>query len=169
MREELEMIARAPRKILVVDDEPSVTGSLELILSGAGFEVLTANSFAAATAILKQNSVDLVITDLRISDASGIDLTKHIKSNTPEIEVILMTGFGSLDVTIEAIKAGAYYYLEKPYTPDRLFALGDRALQLAELRHENESLKRTLAGDSETFGMRSEERRVGKEGRSRWS
>ena len=93
------MIARAPKKILVVDDEPSVTGSLELILSGAGFEVLTANSFAAATAILKQNSVDLVITDLRISDASGIDLTKHIKSNTPEIEVILMTGFGSLDVT----------------------------------------------------------------------
>src|SRR5689334_18610379 len=126
---------------------------MDLILSSAGFEVLTANSFAAATAILKQNNVDLVITDLRISDASGIDLTKHIKSNTPEIEVILMTGYGSLDITIEAIKAGAYYYLEKPYTPDRLFALVDRALQLAELRHENESLKRTLAGDSETFGM----------------
>src|ERR1700754_1699604 len=77
----------------------------------------------------------------------------HIKRTTPEVEVILMTAYGSIDVTIEAIKAGAYYYLEKPYTPDRLFALVDRALQLAALRHENESLKRTLAGDSETFGM----------------
>ena len=147
------MIGRARRKILVVDDEPSVTGSLEVILSGAGYEVLTANSFAGSTAILRQTSVDLVITDLRISDGSGIDLIKHIKKNTPETEVILMTGYGSVDITIEAIKAGAYYYLEKPYTPDRLFTLVDRAFQLVDLRHENESLKRTLAGDSETFGM----------------
>jgi len=147
------VIARPPKKILVVDDEPSVTGSLELILSGAGFEVLTAHSFADSTKILKHTQADLVITDLRLSDASGIDLIKHIKRNTPDVEVILMTAYGSLDVTIEAIKAGAYYYLEKPYTPDRLFTLVDRALQLADLRHENETLKRTLAGDSETFGM----------------
>jgi DNA-binding NtrC family response regulator len=147
------MIARAPRKILVVDDEPSVTGSMELILSEGGFEVLTANSFASSTAILNQTRVDLVITDLRLSDATGIDLIKHIKKSTPDVEVILMTGYGSLDITIEAIKAGAYYYLEKPYTADRLFTLVDRALQLIELKHENESLKRTIAGDSETFGM----------------
>ncbi|HSE15584.1 MAG TPA: sigma-54 dependent transcriptional regulator [Pyrinomonadaceae bacterium] len=147
------MIARAPQKILVVDDEPSVTGSLEVVLNGAGYEVLTANSFAAATGILDQNSVDLVITDLRLSDATGIDLIKHIKKHRPEIEVILMTGYGSVDITIEAIKAGAYYYLEKPYTPDRLFTLVDRAFQLVDLRQENESLKRTLGGDSETFGM----------------
>jgi DNA-binding NtrC family response regulator len=147
------VIARHRKKILVVDDEPSVTGSLELILSEGGFEVLTANSFAAATAILNRTSVDLVITDLRLSDASGIDVIKHIKKSTPEVEVILMTGYGSLDITIEAIKAGAYYYLEKPYTRDRLFTLVDRALQLIDLRHENESLKRTIAGDSETFGM----------------
>lgn len=147
------MITRPPKKILVVDDEPSVTGSLEMILSEAGFDVLIAASFAASIEILKNTPVDLVITDLRLSDASGIDLITHIKRNTPDVEVILMTAYGSLDVTIEAIKAGAYYYLEKPYTPDRLFALVDRALQLAALRHENESLKRTLAGDGETFGM----------------
>ena len=147
------MSSRRARKILVVDDEPSVTGSLEVILGSNGFEVLTANSFAAATAILNRTSVDLVITDLRLSDASGIDVIKHIKRNTPETEVILMTGYGSLDITIEAIKAGAYYYLEKPYTPDRLFTLLDRAFQLLELRHENESLKKQIAGDGETFGM----------------
>jgi DNA-binding NtrC family response regulator len=147
------VIAQPRKKILVVDDEPSVTGSLELILSAAGYEVLTAHSVTDATGVLKETTVDLVITDLRLSDATGIDLTMHIKRTTPDVEVILMTAYGSIDVTIEAIKAGAYYYLEKPYTPDRLFALVDRALQLAALRHENESLKRTLAGDSETFGM----------------
>ena len=73
------MSLRRTRKILVVDDEPSVTGSLEVILSGAGYEVLTANSFAAATAILDRTSVDLVITDLRLADASGIDVIRHIK------------------------------------------------------------------------------------------
>ncbi|HEY3582501.1 MAG TPA: sigma-54 dependent transcriptional regulator [Pyrinomonadaceae bacterium] len=147
------MIAHPPKKILVVDDEPSVTGSLELILSEAGYEILIAQTFSESTKILSETQVDLVITDLRLSDATGIDLIKHVKHNTPEVEVILMTGYGSLDITIEAIKAGAYYYLEKPYTPDRLFALVDRALQLAALRQENETLKRTLAGDSETFGM----------------
>jgi len=147
------VIARTGKKILVVDDEPSVTGSLSLILSEAGFEVLTAQSFAESTTILEQIPVDLVITDLRLADASGIDLITHVKRTTPDVEVILMTGYGSLDITIEAIKAGAYYYLEKPYTPDRLFTLVDRALQLQSLKHENESLKRTLAGDGETFGM----------------
>jgi len=154
------MIARPPRKILVVDDEPSVTGSLELILSEGGFEVLTANSFASSTEILNRTSVDLVITDLRLADASGIDLIKHIKKSTPDVEVILMTGYGSLDITIEAIKAGAYYYLEKPYTADRLFTLVERALQLITLKHENESLKRTIAGDSETFGMIGRDQRM---------
>ena len=154
------MIARPPSKILVVDDEPSVTGSLELILSEGGYEVLTANSFASSTAILNRTKVDLVITDLRLSDASGIDLIKHIKKDTPDIEVILMTGYGSLDITIEAIKAGAYYYLEKPYTADRLFTLVERALQLITLKHENESLKRTIAGDSETFGMIGRDQRM---------
>ena len=147
------MAARLARKILVVDDEPSVTDSLELILGSAGFEVSSAASFAEAIKILQQTPVELVITDLRLADASGIDVIKYTKQHTPDTEVILMTAYGSLDVTIEAIKAGAYYYLEKPYTPDRLLALVDRALQLVALKHENETLKRSLAGESEIFGM----------------
>jgi len=95
----------------------------------------------------------LVITDLRLSDASGIDLITHIKSESTDTEVILMTAYGSVDITIEAIKRGAYYYLEKPCTADYLFALVERALQFATLRRENETLKRTLAKDAETFGV----------------
>ncbi len=147
------MKVTCPKKILVVDDERSVTESLDLILSEAGFEVVTAHSFIESTAILNDTVFDLVITDLRLSDASGLDLITHIKRATPDTEVILMTGYGSLDITIEAIKAGAYYYLEKPYTLDRLFTLVERALQLVTLKQENERLKRKLSGDSETFGI----------------
>jgi two-component system, NtrC family, response regulator HydG len=142
-----------PKSILVVDDERSITSALELILSDSGFQVLTAHNFAEATKTLSNTDVDLVITDFCLPDATGIDLITHIKKSTPDLEVILMTGHGSLDITIEAIKCGAYYYLEKPCTPDRLLALVDRALQFASLKLENQTLKRTLAADGDTFGM----------------
>lgn len=147
------MKARLPNRILVVDDERSIAGALEIILRESGYEVLTAHSVFEATKILRDRDFDLVITDYRLSDGTGIDLITHIKSETSETEVILMTAYGSLEITIEAIKRGAYYYLEKPYTPDRLLTLVDRALQFATLRRENQTLKRTLASDSETFGM----------------
>ena len=147
------MKARVPKRILLVDDDKSSKASLNLILSDGGFEVLTAQSLAESITILRNVSVDLVITDLRLSDASGIELITHIKSETPDTEVILMTAYGSIDITIEAIKRGAYYYLEKPCTPDCLFALVERALQFATLRRENETLKLTLGADAETFGL----------------
>jgi len=147
------LTAPLPKRILIVDDERSVTGALDLILNGAGFEVLTAESFAESIKILRYTSVDLVITDLQLSDGNGIDLITHIKSEAPDTEVILMTAYGSLDIAIEAIKHGAYYYLEKPFEPDRLLALTERALQFATLKRKNETLKLTLAEDVETFGM----------------
>lgn len=154
------MKANSPKKILVVDDEKGATEALELMLSEAGFTVLTAHSCAESTSILKDTAVDLVITDFRLSDGTGIDLITHVKRETPDTELILMTGYGSLDITIEAIKAGAYYYLEKPCTPDRLYALVDRAMQLAALRQENETMKRALGADSETFGMIGRDRKI---------
>lgn len=147
------MTERLLNKILVVDDERSVAGALDLILSESGYDVLTAHSFAEAMGILSDRQIDLVITDLRLSDASGIDLITHVKSTAPDTEVILMTAYGSLDITIEAIKCGAYYYLDKPYTPDRLLTLVQRALQFATMKRENQALKRTLIAENEAFGM----------------
>ena len=144
----------AQRKtILVVDDESTITEALNLILTEAGYRVLTAQNFAESTAILSQTPIDLVITDLCLPDATGIDVITHVKSETPETEVILMTAHGSLDITIEAIKRGAYYYLEKPYALDRLYTLVNRALEFGTLKRENQLLKRTLSSDAETFGM----------------
>jgi len=141
------------KTILVVDDDVSVTDSLRLVLTDAGFQVLTANNFARTRAIFNDNQCDLVITDLCLPDGTGIDVITHVKTEAPETEVILMTGHGSLDITIEAIKRGAYYYVEKPCTPDTLYTLINRALEVATLKRENESLKRTLSGGGEVFGM----------------
>ena len=141
------------KSILIVDDDKSVTGSLSLVLRDAGFRVVDTHNLAGAIAILNSTQFDLVITDFRLPDGTGIDVIAHVKSETPETEVILMTGHGSLDVTIDAIKRGAYYYLEKPFDIGRLRALVDRALEVAALRYENEALRRTLEADSETFGM----------------
>ncbi|MEK6282499.1 MAG: sigma-54 dependent transcriptional regulator [Acidobacteriota bacterium] len=142
-----------PSRILVVDDERTVAGAIEAILTESGYEVLTASSSVEATEVLKNRSFDLVITDLRLSDATGIDLITQIKSQTPDTEVVLISAYGSLDITIEAIKRGAYYYLEKPFTPDVLRTLVERALEFARMKRENLTLKRTHSGDSEAFGM----------------
>jgi DNA-binding NtrC family response regulator len=147
------MDQRQRKTILVVDDDVSVTDSLRLVLTDAGFQVLTANTFGGARSILNDTQFDLVITDLCLPDGTGIDVITHVKTEAPETEVILMTGHGSLDITIEAIKRGAYYYLEKPCTTDTLYTLINRALEVATLKRENETLKRTLSGGGEAFGM----------------
>ena len=140
-------------KILVVDDERSVTDALQLILSDLGHKVNSAKTVGEANAFLKGSPYDLVFTDLRLPDGSGIDLLTHIKSDTPDAQVIVMTAHGSLDITIEAIKRGAFYYIEKPFTPDQVTMLVQRALQFEAMTRENRSLKSALMGDGEDFGI----------------
>jgi DNA-binding NtrC family response regulator len=139
--------------ILVVDDERSITDALELILGEQGYGIKTAQSVAEAKELIAARPFNLIFTDLRLPDASGIELLTHVKSDSPQSEVILMTAHGSLDVTVEAIKKGAYYYLEKPFTPEQVLVLATRALQFAAVREENRALRRTLAGESESFGI----------------
>lgn len=147
------MKAHPPNTILVVDDDRSITGALAVILRKAGYEVLTANSLAEARSVLSNRSFNLVLTDLRLTDGTGIDLITYIKEQTLDTEVILMTAFGSIEITIEAIKRGAYYYIEKPHPADQLLALVERALQFAALRIENKTLKRSLKSEGELFGL----------------
>jgi len=139
--------------ILIVDDESSITGALEVILSERGYQVATAATVARAVALLHEQPFDLVLTDLKLPDASGIDLLTQVKADSPATEVILMTAHGSLEVTIEAIKKGAYYYLEKPFTPDQMVMLVERAREFTAIRDENCHLKRVISGENEAFGM----------------
>jgi DNA-binding NtrC family response regulator len=140
-------------RILVVDDESSVTDALSLILTEQGYEVATAGTIAEAKDRLARRPFNLVFTDLRLPDSSGIELLSHVKNENPYTEVILMTAHGSLEVTIEAIKKGAFYYLEKPFTPDQVVMLTERALQFASVSLENRTLKRKLTEDGKVFGI----------------
>ncbi len=140
-------------RILVIDDEPSVTDALQLVLKELGHHVDSAKNGAEAKELLKGSPYDLVFTDLRLPDASGIDLLALTKSDTPDTEVIVMTAHGSLEIAIEAIKRGAFYYIEKPFTPHQVTALIERALQFEAIKRENRSLKSALRGDGEDFGL----------------
>ena len=142
-----------PDRILVIDDEPSVTDALSLVLSELGHRVDSAKSAAEAKELLKGSPYDLVFTDLRLPDTSGIDLLEYIKNDTPNTEVIVMTAHGSLDIAIEAIKRGAFYYIEKPFTPASVTTLVERALQFEAIKRENRSLKSALMGDGDDFGI----------------
>lgn len=143
----------AGSRILVIDDEVSVTDALSLVLLDLGHHVDAAQSGGEAKEFLKGRPYGLVFTDLRLPDASGIDLLALIKSDSPNTEVIVMTAHSSLDVAIEAIKRGAFYFIEKPFTPDQVKTLVERALQFEAIKRENRSLKSALLGDGDDFGI----------------
>ena len=140
-------------RILVIDDELSIRDALALVISGLGYEVAVAKNGSEAKELLRGGPYDLIFTDLRLPDTTGIDLLPLIKSETPNTEVIVMTAHGSLDIAIEAIKLGAFYYIEKPFTPHQVTALIERALQFEAIKRENRSLKSALMGDGEDFGI----------------
>jgi DNA-binding NtrC family response regulator len=142
-----------PARILTVDDESTITIALELLLSDHGYEVDTASTAAEAETLLARRWFDLVFLDLRLPDADGITLLEHIKRTAPETEVVLMTAHGSVDVTIEAIKRGAFYYLEKPFTFEQILLLTERALQFKKMKAENQSHKITPIKAREDFGI----------------
>jgi DNA-binding NtrC family response regulator len=142
-----------PASILVVDDENSITRALDLLLSEEGYEISTAATILEAQTLLARRWFDLVFLDLRLPDGDGIALLEHVKDCTPETEVILMTAHGSLDVTIEAIKRGAFYYLEKPFPFEQVVILAQRALQFKAIKTENRLHKTPRLQDQKDFGI----------------
>jgi DNA-binding NtrC family response regulator len=149
------------KRVLVVDDEKSITSALEIVLGDEGYEVTTAGSVAEAiTRLQGVRPFDLVFTDLRLPDATGIELLDRIKADAPDTQVVLITAHGSLDVIIEAIKRGAYYYVEKPFTPEQVLMLAGRALQFGDIRRENKALRQALSPEGETFGITGRDPRM---------
>lgn len=142
-----------PVSILTIDDENTTTAALELLFRDHGYDVNTAASGREAEALLARRWFDLVFLDLRLPDADGIALLKHIKCIAPETEVVLMSAHGSLDVTIEAIKRGAFYYLEKPFTFEQILLLTERALQFQKIKTENQSHQTTRKLQGGDFGI----------------
>ncbi|MBI2160889.1 MAG: sigma-54-dependent Fis family transcriptional regulator [Candidatus Rokubacteria bacterium] len=131
-------------KILVVDDEPSILRLLEEALTRWGYQVKCATSGDEALAALRGDLFDAVLTDVRMSEMSGLDLLREIKRHDDSIEVVMMTGYPTIASAVEALKEGAYDYLSKPLILDELRHLMARMTERRFLRGEVTSLRERL-------------------------
>jgi DNA-binding NtrC family response regulator len=133
-----------PRSVLVVDDDAAMREMLSSLLEEAGVEARAAESADAALEALRETEFDAVLSDIRMPDKTGIDLLGEIREIRPETPVILMTAFGSLDSAIEALRAGAYDYITKPFKRDAILVGLERAFERRELERENRRLRRAV-------------------------
>jgi two-component system, NtrC family, response regulator PilR len=130
--------------ILIVDDEKSLLDLLSVVFKKEGYGVKTASSGVQAREILEKEPVDLVITDIKMPQTSGMDVLKFAKERNAETPVILITAYGSIKQAIDALKAGALDYVVKPFDVEELKILVARGLEKLHLKQENILLKRDL-------------------------
>jgi len=131
-------------KILVVDDEAIVRESLRDWLSDCGYQIFTAENAHQALEIIEKERLSIVITDLVMPEMDGIELMKRAKEIIPNIEVIIITAYGSITTAIAAMKEGAYDYIEKPFCPERAELLVKKLVEHQGLIEENISLHQKL-------------------------
>jgi len=132
------------KKILVVDDEQSMRDFLSIMLKKEGYSVLSAERGSSVGEILKKEVIDLVISDIRMPDVSGIDVLRMAKDIAPETMVILITAYASTKTAIQALKMGAYDYIIKPFDVDEVKLIVKNALDKKRLEEENIYLKQEL-------------------------
>lgn len=132
-------------KVLIIDDDPSVLRTCERALSPGNYEIRTALNGDSALQLLREEEFDIVLTDLRLPDITGLDVLKEIKSRAPDTEVIVMTAFGTIEKAVEAVKLGAYDFITKPFeTVERLILSVNKAVERRELIKKTRSLEQTL-------------------------
>ncbi|MFP3940184.1 MAG: sigma-54-dependent transcriptional regulator [Thermoanaerobaculia bacterium] len=133
-------------KVLIVDDEESLLEFLSLFFEGEGYAVESAVSMADAREHLAGAEYDLVLCDILMPDGNGIDLLREIKQQDPHAAVIIMTAYSSAKSAIEAMKAGAYDYIPKPFDVEELKVMAEKALEKTALEEQNVYLRRELEG-----------------------
>jgi two-component system nitrogen regulation response regulator NtrX len=135
--------------LLIVDDEPSILQSLGGLLSDEGFEVTTAANGYEALKIIETESPDLVLLDIWMPGIDGIETLKEIKKDNPNIQVIIITGHGTIETAVSATKLGAFDLIEKPLSIDKIIVAINNALNFRRLEEENKYLrKKTLEKNS---------------------
>ena len=127
---ELKKMTRPP-ELFIVDDEPSILTNCRKILSKLTGNITTAANGLEALNYLKERSFDVVITDLKMSRLGGLAVLEYIREHQPETRVVVITGFASVSSAVEVMKSGAFDYLPKPFTPDEIRQVTDKAIQLA--------------------------------------
>ena len=129
------------RHVLIIDDERPVLMTLEALLKRHGYHVDTAPTATQGLKLVKSNPPTLVLLDLRLPDADGLEMLDRIKTELPEVQVIILTAHDSLHNAIESIKRGAYHFISKPYAPEELLSLVEKALETQFLLREAEELR----------------------------
>ncbi|HEV7488686.1 MAG TPA: sigma-54 dependent transcriptional regulator [Thermoanaerobaculia bacterium] len=130
--------------LLIVDDEASLRDFLSIVFEDEGWRVETAGSVAEARAAVAKNEPDLILCDLMLPDGSGIDLLREVKTATPSIAVVMITAHTSTKSAVEALKAGAFDYIAKPFDIDELKIIVRNAVERKELEDENLHLRTAL-------------------------
>src|SRR5213593_1376589 len=128
-------------RVLIIDDERPVLMTLEALLKRHGYQVDTAPTAAQGLKVLKSKSPTLVLLDLKLPDADGLEMLERIKSELPKVQIIILTAHDSLHNAIESIKRGAYHFISKPYAPEELLSLVEKALEKQSLVQETEELR----------------------------
>lgn len=147
--------SRKNTKILVVDDSPATIEIIQRNLTEKNYSVYSASNVEKAIRILKSVSVDLVITDYKMPKISGLDLIRYVRENYEDTEIIMITGYATVDGAVQAVKSGAEEYLAKPFTDDELFAAVERVLKKLQMRKkgkgfssEKELINNNILGES---------------------
>ena len=135
--------------ILVVDDQDSIRHFVTRALEDDGYAVIALGSLREARIALERDMPDLAIFDLKLPDGTGIDLLRELKMIQPEVPVVLMTAFGELETAVEAMSAGAFWFVKKPFQNEELLALVARALESHKLWLELKRLRRTAFADED--------------------
>ncbi len=131
-------------RILIVDDEPSVLSVLSNLLKSQGFDVQPSLGGEKAVEFLNNESFDLMLTDIRMQPINGLELLKIAKSLHPNMSVMVVTAYGSVETAVQAMKEGAFDYVTKPFKMDELMITVQRALEYRRALHENQQLKAQL-------------------------
>jgi DNA-binding NtrC family response regulator len=129
-------------KILIVDDEAFIRENLERILAEDGYRPFSTESGAEAVKKVGEEDVDLVLLDLNLAGKSGLDVLRELKEVDPEVLVIIITGYGTVESAVEALKMGAYDYMKKPFKADAIRLIVRLALETQSLRREVRHLRR---------------------------
>ena len=140
-------------RILVIDDEPLMADSLKQHLIEEGYAVDTAGTGAEAIETFDLGGHHLAICDLQLPDADGFELLRHMKDSRPSTEVIVVTGYGTVERAVAAIKAGAFYFVEKPFDFSQILPLIEKALERRDLMAETANMRRQLSTRSEYFNI----------------
>jgi len=139
-----------PARILLVDDEPDMLENCSRILSRQGYACVTAENGRAALAILEHERPDLILTDLKMPEMDGMALLQHAHAMDPDLPVIVITGFASIESAVTAVREGAFDYLPKSFSVDQLRVAVERALRHRGLQVENRNLRQQL---QQTLGL----------------